>query len=141
MTDASEPRTVSVERTGKGRFVATNVRGGQLPMGIGTDTDFTPSELLLVAIGGCTAIDVDILTARRAEPDSFEIRVDANKVRGEGGNRFTDIEVTFRIAFPAGEAGDDARALLPQAVQRSHDQLCTVGRTVEIGTPVATRIE
>jgi len=26
-------------------------------------------------------------------------------------------------------------------VQRSHDRLCTVSRTVELGTPVATRIE
>jgi len=26
-------------------------------------------------------------------------------------------------------------------VQKSHDRLCTVGRTVEIGTAIATRIE
>jgi hypothetical protein len=26
-------------------------------------------------------------------------------------------------------------------VQRSHDRLCTVSRTVEVGTPVATSIE
>jgi putative redox protein len=31
--------------------------------------------------------------------------------------------------------------VLPLAVQRSHDQLCTVGRTVELGTPIATTIE
>jgi hypothetical protein len=26
-------------------------------------------------------------------------------------------------------------------VQKSHDRLCTVTRTIELGTPVATRIE
>jgi hypothetical protein len=26
-------------------------------------------------------------------------------------------------------------------VKKSHDRLCTVGRTVEIGTPIAERIE
>jgi putative redox protein len=30
---------------------------------------------------------------------------------------------------------------VPEAVQRSHDRLCTVSRTVELGTAVATRIE
>jgi uncharacterized OsmC-like protein len=49
--------------------------------------------------------------------------------------------VTFRLTFPDGEGGDAARALLPEAVQRSHDRLCTVSRTVELGTPVTTGIE
>jgi len=49
--------------------------------------------------------------------------------------------VTFRLAFPDSPEGDEARAVLPDAVRRSHDRICTVGRTVEIGTPIATRIE
>jgi len=49
--------------------------------------------------------------------------------------------VTFRLKFPDGEGGDAARALLPEAVQRSHDRLCTVSRTVQLGTAVTTRIE
>jgi uncharacterized OsmC-like protein len=96
--------------------------------------------LLLAGIGGCTAIDVDILTARRADPEMFEVVVDATKVRDTGGNHLADISVTFRIVFPAGEQGDRARAVLPHVVQRSHDWLCTVGRTVEAGTPITTRI-
>jgi len=67
--------------------------------------------------------------------------VDANKVRDEAGNHLTDIVVTFRIRFPEGEQGDKARALLPDAVKKSHDRLCTVSRTVELGTPIASRIE
>jgi putative redox protein len=137
----STHRDVTVERVTNGVFTVTNSRGGQLRFGTGSGTDFTPTELLLAAIGGCTAIDVDILTSRRAEPESFEVRVDAEKVRDADGNRLTDIEVTFRIAFPAGENGDEARAILPDAAKKSHDRLCTVGRTVEIGTPIATRIE
>lgn len=134
-------RSVTVQRTGPGRFTVTNARGGHIAIGTGEDTDFTPTELLLAAIGGCTAIDVDILTSRRAAPEAFEIQVDANKVRDEHGNRLTDIVVTFKITFPEGVAGDAARAILPDAVTRSHDRLCTVGRTVEIGTPFATRLQ
>ena len=133
-------RQVSVERIGPGRFAAVNQRGGKVPFGTGEDGDFTPTELLLAAIGGCTAIDVDILTSRRAPAESFSVDVGAEKVRDDEGNRLTDITVTFRVAFPAGDDGDAAREVLPQAVQRSHDRLCTVGRTVELGTAITTSI-
>ena len=63
------------------------------------------------------------------------MEVDGDKVRDEGGNRMEELSVTFRLRFPEGEGGDAARALLPEAVQRSHDRLCTVSRTVELGTP------
>jgi uncharacterized OsmC-like protein len=143
MADGSVHRTVTIERVTQGAFTVTNARGGKLTFGPGTGSgeDFTPTELLLAAIGGCTAIDVDILTSRRAEPDSFRIRVDAEKVRDSSGNRLTDIQVTFQVGFPAGEPGDNARAVLPDAVKKSHDRLCTVGRTVETGTPITTKIE
>jgi len=139
-TDSAH-REATVERVASGRFRAINGRGGQITLGTGNGTDFTPAELLLVAIGGCTAIDVDVLTSRRAEPEAFQIVVEANKVRDAGGNHLTDIEVTYRIAFPPGGPGDEARAILPDVVDRSRDRLCTVGRTVQLGTPVGTRIE
>jgi putative redox protein len=141
MATGSAHRTVTVRRAGKGRFTVSNERGGEIAFGTGDGTDFTPTELLLAAIGGCTSIDIDILTSRRAEPDAFEVTVNADKIRDAAGSRLTDIAVTFRLTFPDTEQGDAARALLPDAVRRSHDQICTVGRTVEIGTPIASRIE
>jgi putative redox protein len=141
MTTDSAHRGVRLERIENSRYIATNDRGGQISIGKGGGTDFTPVDLLLAGIGGCTAIDVDILTSRRAEPEAFEVRLDAEKVRDNAGNHLTDIVVTFRIRFPEGEAGDKARALLPDAVKKSHERLCTVSRTVELGTPIATRIE
>ena len=140
MTTESVHRNVTVQRIANGQFTVTNARGGKITLGSG-ETDFNPVELLLAAIGGCTAIDVDIVTSRRAEPDAFEVLVDAEKVRDEAGNHLTDVEVTFRIRFPGTAQGDEARAVLPDIVQKSHDRLCTVGRTVEIGTAIATRIE
>jgi putative redox protein len=133
-------RTVTVERTGSGRFRVANARGGHVVIGTGGDTDFTPTELLLASIGGCTAIDVDVLTARRSEPAAFAVVVDATKVRDDEGNRLTDIEVTFRITFPDDEGGAAARDVLPDIVRRSHDRLCTVGRTVEVGTHIGAHI-
>jgi uncharacterized OsmC-like protein len=140
---ATDPahRAVTVDRVAAGRFTAGNDRGGRITIGTGDDADFTPTELLLAAIGGCTAIDVDILTSRRAEPEAFGVDVEAEKVRDPAGNHLADIEVTFRVAFPAGEGGDAARAVLPDAVRRSHDRLCTVSRTVELGIPITSRVQ
>jgi hypothetical protein len=81
-----------------------------------------------------------VLTSRRAEPVSFTVDVGAEKVHDLVGNRLKDIAVTFHVSFPVGEGGDAARALLPGAVRRSHDSLCIVGKTVELGTPIATEI-
>ncbi|HEX4830434.1 MAG TPA: OsmC family protein [Trebonia sp.] len=140
MTTDDDRRRVSIDRTSNSHYTVTNARGGTIGVGDGSDAAFTPVELLLTAIGGCTAIDVDLLTSRRAEPDSFGVEVGAAKVRDGQGNHLRDIEVTFTIRFPEGEAGDAARAILPDVVKLSHERLCTVSRTVEIGTPVTARI-
>ena len=97
-------------------------------------------QRLRTAIAAGTAIDVDIGTGRRAEPESFRVEASANKIRDTLGSRLTGIAVTFEVAFPAGPDGDKARAILPGIVARSHDRLCTVSRTVELGTPVTPRI-
>jgi uncharacterized OsmC-like protein len=139
---ASDPyRNVTITRTSAGCYSAVNGRGGTLEFGTGDVQDFTPVELFLAAVGGCTAVDVDIFTTRRAEPESFVVEAGGEKVRDEEGNRMQNLSVTFRLKFPEGEGGDAARAILPEAVQRSRDRLCTVSRTVERGTPVTTRIE
>ena len=136
MTTDDTERSIALTRTGKAHFRATNVRGGTLELGEGDDADFTPVELLLVAIAGCSAIDVDYLTGKRVEPESFEVSARADKVRDELGNRLTGIRIAFDVTFPSGVEGDEASAKLPRAVAQSHDRLCTVTRTVVVGTPV-----
>jgi uncharacterized OsmC-like protein len=135
MGDATD-RKVDIGRISKGSYEAVNARGGRLVFGSGDDDSFTPVELLLTAIAGCSAIDVDYITVKRSEPDRFAVTMTAQKVRDDNGNHLTDLAISFDIGFPEGEAGDAARLVLPEAVRRSHDRLCTVSRTVELGTPV-----
>ncbi|TPG18403.1 OsmC family protein [Pedococcus bigeumensis] len=129
-------RSVSMERVSKGVFEVTNVRGGTMRIGGGDNADFTPVELLLTAIAGCSAVDVDFITVKRAEPLSFNVTAAGEKLRDEDGNHLGDITVRFSVAFPEGEAGDKAREMLPKAIAMSHDRLCTVSRTVVLGTPI-----
>ena len=134
-------RSIEMTRLEKGRYEATNTRGGRLEVGQGgTDETFSPVELLLVAIAGCGAIDVDFLTTKRAEPTRFDVRMRGDKVRDEHGNRMTNLVLTFDVEFPDDEAGRAAYDVLPRAVRQMHDRLCTVSRTVELGTPVDARI-
>ena len=131
-------RSVRIERTSVGKYVVHNVRGGSISLGTGQDASFTAVELLLAAIGGCTAADVDLITSRRAEPTRFVVEVTGDKVRDEaGGNRMQNLTVVFTATFPADADGDRARQVLPRSLRQSHDRLCTVSRTVEHGSPVS----
>jgi len=133
-------RSITLRRDGFARFIATNARGNTLAFGEGVDGEFSPIDLLLAAIAGCTAMDVDYITNKRAEPTQFDVDMTSDKVRDEHGNHLTNMEITFHVRFPDGEAGDAAREMLPIAVQRSHDRLCTVSRTVELSTPITVEI-
>jgi putative redox protein len=136
-------RSVSMTRLEKGLYEFSNVRGGTMRVGGGGDTpDFTPVELLLVAIAGCSGTDVDFITSKRAEPLSFSVTAQGEKIRDEqGNNRMRDLTVRFSVTFPEGEAGDRAREMLPRAIQMSEERLCTVSRTVALGTPIDAGVE
>lgn len=136
-TTSENHRSVRLERTGERTFRATNERGDTLDLGQGEGM-FTPVELLLAAMAGCSAIDVDILTSRRAEPTGFEVTAGGEKLRDRDGSHMGPIEVSFSVTFPEGPEGDAAREQLPKAVQRSHESICTVSRTVLLPTEVST---
>lgn len=133
-------RSVTLTRTSQGEFDVTNVRGGTFHIGTGESDDFTPVELLLTAIAGCGAVDIDFITSRRAEPKEFTVTSTGEKVKdAEKGNFMENLEVTFRVRFPEGPEGDKAREMVPRALAQSHDRLCSVSRTVQLGTPVTMR--
>lgn len=133
-------RDVTVEKTGRGHYRAVNPRGGVIDFGSGEDNDFTPVELLLAAIAGCSAIDVDFITRKRAESVVFRAVAGGDKTRDGHGNHLVNLALTFDVTFPPGVGGDAAREVLPSAVAASHDRLCTVSRTVELGEPIDVQI-
>jgi putative redox protein len=138
-TSAETLRTVDLTIMGEGRFKATNVRGGVLPIGQGDDPDFTPVELLLAALAGCGAADLEWVTKKRAPFTSFAARAEGHKVRDEQGSHLVQLSVTLDVAFPDDEAGDRAREVVPRTLQQVQDRLCSVGRTVTLGEPVSYR--
>jgi putative redox protein len=142
MTDATpdptpdQHRQIELTKMGEGRFKATNRRGGVVSVGSGGDPDFTPVELLLAALAGCSAIDVDLITGKRAAATTFDMVSEGDKIRDEDGNHLVNLRITFDVRFPEGEDGDRAREALPRSIAQSRDRLCTVGRTVQLGVPI-----
>lgn len=135
--DQDTLRSVELTKIGPQRFKATNARGGETFFGTGgEDPDFTPIELLLAAIAGCSALDVEAITHKRARSTGFSVHSEGHKVRDEDGNHLTGLRVVFDVVFPDGPEGDAARESLPRAIELSHDRLCTVSRTVQLGEPV-----
>ena len=84
-----------------------------------------------------------MLTSRRAEPDFFQVTVAGTKIKDEQhANRLADIAVTFSLTLPrrTRTATRPARCCR-RRLKVSHERLCTVSRTVELGTPIGFALE
>lgn len=138
---AASARSITLTRTGEHRYTATSPSGASVELGRGEGL-LTPVELLLAAIAGCSAIDVDTVTSRRAEPDRFTVTASGERVTDrDGGVRLAGLRVGFDLAFPDTAEGREAASLVERCVRLSHDKNCTVSRTVEAGTPVEMVVE
>lgn len=142
MSEKSENlRSVSLHRVAQSRYTATNAAGASVTFGHGEDV-LSPVELLLAALGGCTAIDVDVVTSRREEPDAFRVDVTAEKIIEEGGaNRLENLDVAFHLRFPDTDAGRQAASMVERVAALSHDKHCTVSRTIEAGPTVSHSVD
>ncbi|WP_130866587.1 OsmC family protein [Acidipropionibacterium timonense] len=138
----SATKKVTISRRSVGRYVATNARGGQIRLGTGEDADFTPVELLLAALGGCSSVDVDAVTSRRGEPTRFDVTIRGTKVEDEQGRHsLHDLSLDFEVRFPDTEEGAQAQALVGKVARISRDKDCTVSRTLENASPVTFLVD
>ena len=81
----------------------------------------TPKELLLLALGGCTSMDVlPILRKKRVRVDAFEVRLTGN-AREEHPQVFTDIHIEYVLTGDAIPAAD-----VEHAIELSTTKYCSV---------------
>jgi putative redox protein len=92
----------------------------------GHNSGFRPTQLLLAAVGGCSAIDVVmILKKQKQRIDSFEIEVDGEKEKVEEYSLFKDITIHFKLK------GEIELEKAQKAVQLSIEKYCSVSKTLE----------
>ncbi|MBI3537581.1 MAG: OsmC family protein [Chloroflexi bacterium] len=102
----------------------------------GFDQGASPMELVLIALAGCTAMDVaDILRKKRQALEALEIKVEATRAE-EHPRVYTHIEMVYRLR---------GKALNPQAVARaielSETKYCSVGAMLGKTAHIKTRFE
>ena len=138
--NSREIREVSIKRVESRKYQATSLQSGaSLEFGQGEGL-LTPVELLLAAIAGCSAIDVDVASTRRSEPENSEVKASGYKVSEDSASRMEDIRLGFDLKFPDTEEGRKAAGMVERIVKLSHDKYCTVSRTVELGASVQSEV-
>jgi putative redox protein len=126
-SDPSAPSFVNVKWKGGLRFVATDSSGHSIVMDAskpfgGEGSGFSPLQLLLVALGGCTGIDViDILRKQRQDVDGLEILVSGERA-DEPPRVYNYIRVEYRI-----KGKEIKEKAVQRAIQLSEDKYCSVG--------------
>lgn len=110
---------------------ATNEDGNTLLMDGAPDIGghgkgMRPMQLLLAAVGGCSAIDVILILKKQKQIiESFEIEVDGEREKIEDYSLFRDICLHFKIK---GEVDPDKAE---RAVKLSVEKYCSVSKTLE----------
>ncbi len=91
------------------------------PMAGGTDAASRPKELVLIALGGCTAMDVlSILKKKRAPLQGYEMRITGTEAE-EHPRVFTRIHLEY-IFYGEGIAASDVE----KAIELSTTKYCSV---------------
>jgi putative redox protein len=130
-------QTARVQWVGKERFVA------QAPSGhmVAIDSDRSsngapgPMELLLVALGACTATDVvAILAKKRQKLDSLEVEVSGERA-AEPPTVWVKLEIVYKLR---GHLDEDA---VRHTIQLSEEKYCSVAAMLRKTAPITFRYE
>ncbi len=121
---------VGISGSGHGIVVDTRPEQG------GFDAGPSNTELLLLALCGCTGMDVvSILTKKRVAFDDFQVEADA-ELATDLPKRLVRIQLVYKIW-----GGNVRREALEQAIQLSQEKYCTVSNTLKGRAEVSYRYE
>lgn len=123
---------IEVERVDDAfHFVGRNDRGNTVHMDTGIEDGGTgqgagPMQLLLMALGGCSGIDiVSILKKSRQEITGFRVDFEAERAQGQIPSPYTHIHAHFKFEGPL----DPDR--VKRAIDLSLTKYCSVAKTLE----------
>ena len=86
----------------------------------------SPMELLLMALAGCSSIDIiEILNKQKINPTDVKMDVEGDRILGEVPSLFHKIRVNIRLE------GEIPPEKAKRAVTLSFDKYCSVAKTLE----------
>jgi putative redox protein len=112
-------------------FEATNENGNRVQMDAspdigGTNQGMRPMQMLLAAMGGCSAIDVvNILKKQKQDLKDIKITITGEREQGAVPSLFTEIHAHYKLF---GNLNQDKAE---KAVSLAVDKYCSVAKTLE----------
>ncbi len=113
------------------RMEAVNEKGNAIVMDAGAadgghDSGMRPMQLLLAAMGGCSAIDLIAILRKQREPlKDLKITVTGEREQGAVPALYTEVHAHFKLF------GDINQEKADRAVQLSVEKYCSVAKTLE----------
>lgn len=120
---------------------AQNEEGGLIRMDGSTEIGgleggFSPMQLLLAGVGGCSAIDIiGILKKQRQDLQDLKVEVEGDRQSKEEYSEFTDIHIKYIFT------GDLDDAKVERAINLSLDKYCSVSKTMEQSSEISHSYE
>ena len=130
-------QTAKVQWIGEQKFVAIGPSGHALAMDSdrSSNTGPGPMELLLMALGACSATDiVIILEKKRQKLESLEVICSGERA-AEPPQVWTKLEVFYRLRGKLDESG------VKRAIQLSAEKYCSVSATLKKSAELKFRYE
>jgi putative redox protein len=121
-------------------MVASNEEGNLLHMDGSTDIGghnlgFRPMQMLLAAVGGCSAIDVIlILKKQKQKIEDLQIEVEGEREKTGDYSLFRNITLHFKIK------GQVELEKAERAVKLSMEKYCSVSKTLEPTAKISYKI-
>jgi len=129
--------TATVQWIGEQKFVATSPSGHALALDCDRDSNKAPGpmELLIMALGTCTATDVVIiLEKKRQKLESLEVIVSGERA-AEPPTVWTKLEILFRLKGQLDEAA------VQRAIDLSQEKYCSVAAMLKKTAALTHRYE
>ena len=109
----------ATDNYGHGIKTDTSVEGG------GNDSGARPMQVVLMALGGCSGIDVvSILKKQRQQIDDFKISIEGEREQGKEPALWKYVHITFKLK------GDLDIDKVNKACALSMDKYCSVAATL-----------
>jgi putative redox protein len=124
---ASDDLFVGISPSGHALAIETNSTRGSAP---------TPMELLLLALGGCTGVDVvSILRKKRQQLTSYRVEVRGER-RAEHPRAYTRLEVKHVV-----RGHNLSEKAVAQAIELSEQKYCSVAATLRPAAEIVSSYE
>lgn len=128
----TETNSVWAERTGTRQYLAHNARGGEVRVGMGPG-EFSPGELLKIALATCNTLSADHRLAKALGED-FEANAICASIKNEEEERYSNLDV--QIVTDLSALSPQQLATLHERVEGAIERGCTVGHTLDKGAAI-----